>query len=68
MKHNATMGFPEMFILIQDVPDEVAPYPGAFRFSQANVGVSTRPYSCPHALFGEWEGWGDKVTFASSFL
>lgn len=68
MKHNAITGFPEMFILIQDVPDEVAPYPDAFRSFQAYVGVSTSPYSCSHALFGEWKGWGDRGTFYSSFL
>lgn len=57
-----------MLILIQDVSDEVASYPDAFISSQAYVGVSTSPYSCPYVLFGEWEVWADRGTFDSSFL
>lgn len=68
IKHNAIAGFPEMLILIQDVSDEVASYPDAFISSQAYVGVSTSPYSCPYVLFGEWKVWADRGTFDSSFL
>lgn len=43
MKHNAITGFPEMLVLIQDVPDEVAPSPDAFR-SSTSPSPAPMPY------------------------